>query len=284
MLAWVAAESLEVKMLPGMELMGCTDLAVPREVMHHVVRVESSYNPFAIGVVGGRLIRQPRNLPEAVATAQMLEDRGFNFSLGLAQVNRYNLKKYGLETYEKAFQACPNLSAGSRILAECYSRSKQDWGDSLSCYYSGNFVTGYRHGYVQKVFASMEGSKLLPTRGSLAIEVTSGSRRKVPQAGTSSERSSTTVTSGQQLVSLRSGSDSSSRASSTRDPEQLTGDANSAAAPTVAPRDDARAVGPEAAFQARQQEAGSGSTISPEQRGSNKRILEAAVSDAAFVF
>lgn len=133
----------------------CTDLAVPHDVMHHVVRVESSGNPYAIGVVGGRLQRQPKNLAEAVATAKMLEQKGFNFSLGLAQVNRYNLKKYGLQSYEHAFQICPNVKAGSRILRECYDRAK-DWGKSFSCYYSGNFVTGYKHGYVQKIFSSMK--------------------------------------------------------------------------------------------------------------------------------
>lgn len=142
-------------MLPGMELMNCPNLAVPNDVMQHVVRVESSFNPFAIGVVGGRLARQPRNLPEAVATVRMLEARGFNFSVGLAQVNRHNFDRYGLDSYERAFQTCPNLQAGSRILAECYGRSGGDWGKSFSCYYSGNFTTGFRHGYVQKVYASM---------------------------------------------------------------------------------------------------------------------------------
>ena len=143
-------------MLPGMELMSCPDLAVPREVMHHVVRVESSYNPYAIGVVRGRLVRQLRNMAEAVSTARMLEQRGYNFSLGLAQVNRYNLVKYGLNSYEQAFQPCANLVAGSRILRECYGRSGGDWGKSFSCYYSGDFKTGYRHGYVQKIYASMQ--------------------------------------------------------------------------------------------------------------------------------
>lgn len=142
-------------MLPGMELMACPNLAVPREVMHHVVRVESSYNPYAIGVVGGRLVRQPRTLPEALSTARMLEERGYNFSLGLAQVNRYNLARYGLLSYEEAFHPCANLVAGSQILRECYGRSGGDWGKSFSCYYSGDFRTGYRHGYVQKVYASM---------------------------------------------------------------------------------------------------------------------------------
>lgn len=143
-------------MLPGMELMSCPNLAVPRDVMHHVVRVESSYNPYAIGVVGGRLVRQPRSLAEAVSTARMLEQRGYNFSLGLAQVNRYNLSKYGLTSYEHAFQPCANLVAGAQILRECYGRSGGDWGKSFSCYYSGDFRTGFRHGYVQKVYASMQ--------------------------------------------------------------------------------------------------------------------------------
>lgn len=135
--------------------MGCQDLAVPAEVMQHVVRVESSFNPYAIGVVGGRLVRQPKTLPEALATVRMLEQRGYNFSVGLAQVNRKNLEKYGLESYEKAFQACPNLQAGSRILAECYSRSNDSWPRSFSCYYSGDFTTGFRHGYVRKIYASI---------------------------------------------------------------------------------------------------------------------------------
>ena len=148
--------------MPGMELMGCQDLAVPTDVMHHVVRVESSYNPYAIGVVGGRLARQPDSMAEALATVRMLEEKGYNFSLGLAQVNRYNLAKYGLDSYERAFQTCPNLQAGSRILAECYGRSGGDWGKSFSCYYSGNFVTGFRHGYVQKVYASMRGGRSQP--------------------------------------------------------------------------------------------------------------------------
>ena len=143
-------------MLPGMELMGCAGLAVPAEVMHHVVRVESSYNPFAIGVVGGRLARQPRTLEEALSTSRMLEREGYNFSLGLAQVNRHNLRHYGLDSHEKAFDICPNLRAGAQILSECHTRAGGDWGKAFSCYYSGNFVTGYQHGYVQKVLASWQ--------------------------------------------------------------------------------------------------------------------------------
>lgn len=167
-------------MLPGLETFMCQNLAVSEEVMQHVVHVESSYNPYAIGVVGGHLVRQPKNLPEALATVQMLESRGYNFSLGLAQVNRYNLKKYGLSSYENAFEVCPNLQAGSKILAECYGRHR-DWGKSFSCYYSGNSVTGFRHGYVQKIYASMrQNLPAVPADGQVApIEVVSKPSRKV---------------------------------------------------------------------------------------------------------
>ncbi|MBO9880169.1 lytic transglycosylase domain-containing protein [Xanthomonas sp. D-109] len=164
-----------------MELLSCPEMAVPAEVMQHVVRVESSHNPFAIGVVGGRLVRQPQNLSEAVATARMLEEKGYNFSLGLGQVNRYNLIKYGLDTYEKAFRTCPNLQAASKILAECYSRSGGNWGKSFSCYYSGNFETGYRHGYVQKVYASINQGRALAasTAGAIPVIPAGGVRRAV---------------------------------------------------------------------------------------------------------
>ena len=142
--------------------------------MAAVVRVESGYNPFAIGVVGGRLERQPRSKAEAISTARALEDAGWNFSVGHAQVNRGNLGKYGL-TYETAFEPCPNLRVGAAILKECYARAAARIADrgaalgaALSCYYSGNFSTGLRPGadgkpsYVAKVLASARSSTMPP--------------------------------------------------------------------------------------------------------------------------
>lgn len=169
-------------MLPGLEALACPEMAVSMDVMQHVINVESSRNPYAIGVVGGALVRQPKALDEALATVRMLEEKGYNFSIGLAQVNRYNLAKYGLDSYEKAFQQCPNLQAGSRILAECYGRSGRDWGKSFSCYYSGNFTTGFRHGYVQKVFASIarqRGNQVAANGAVAPIDVVSRSQRRV---------------------------------------------------------------------------------------------------------
>jgi len=145
-------------MITGMEWMTCPNLAAPAQVMQHVVNVESGDNPYAIGVVGNQLARQPQNLGEALATVQMLESGGYNFSVGIAQVNRANLSRYGLDSYAKAFDPCLNISAGSRILKECYTNAGGDWGKAFSCYYSGNFVTGFHDGYVQKIYDSINRS------------------------------------------------------------------------------------------------------------------------------
>lgn len=125
-----------------------------------LIHVESGFNPYAIGVVGGRLARQPRYLDEAVATAKNLEHLGYNFSLGAGQVNRYNLAKYG-ETYETIFEPCRNLKVSSVILKDCFIRARARFKEdqtalraAFSCYYSGNFTTGFQQGYVGKVVAS----------------------------------------------------------------------------------------------------------------------------------
>ena len=46
----------------------CPNLSVPMSIMQHVVQVESAGNPYAMGVVNGKLSRQPRNLAEALKT------------------------------------------------------------------------------------------------------------------------------------------------------------------------------------------------------------------------
>lgn len=134
--------------------------AVHPMTMAAVARVESGFNPYAIGVVGGWLVRQPTGRDEAIATAKSLEQQGYNFSVGLGQVNRHNLARYGLD-YDTAFDGCQNLKAGASILSECYARAARTIKSeqsalraAFSCYYSGNFSTGFRDGYVAKVVGS----------------------------------------------------------------------------------------------------------------------------------
>ncbi|TDN67177.1 lytic transglycosylase domain-containing protein [Paraburkholderia sp. BL10I2N1] len=126
-----------------------------------IVRVESEFNPYAIGVVHGRLMRQPANEAEAIATARTLEASGRNYSVGLAQVNHANWTRYGL-TPQNAFDPCRNLAVGASILQRCFAQAHAAQPDvqqalraGLSCYASGNFATGYRTGYVQRVVAGV---------------------------------------------------------------------------------------------------------------------------------
>lgn len=145
----------------GAMIANCSPSVHPR-TMAAIVRAESSGNPYAIGVVGGRLQRQPQHLAEAVATASALERGGWNFSVGLAQVNRHNLAQHGLD-YTSAFNPCANLRAGAAILQRCYSEARTRYAAeqpalqaALSCYYSGGFERGFvadqgGTSYVQRV-------------------------------------------------------------------------------------------------------------------------------------
>ncbi|WP_430421946.1 lytic transglycosylase domain-containing protein [Methylibium petroleiphilum] len=124
-----------------------------------LVSVESGFNPYAIGVVGGALVRQPRTRAEALATIDTLRAAGWNYSVGLGQINVANFARLGL-TPATALDPCTSLTAMQAVLAECYLRalpkaeSQTALRRALSCYYSGNFVTGMRHGYVGRVVAS----------------------------------------------------------------------------------------------------------------------------------
>jgi type IV secretion system protein VirB1 len=125
-------------------------VGVHPNTMAALVSVESAFNPYAIGVVGGRLARQPSSKAEAVATARALERDGWNFSVGLGQVNRHNLAPQGLD-YAMALEPCANLRAAARILSACFARARHRRHDqqaalraALSCYYSGNFTRGFK--------------------------------------------------------------------------------------------------------------------------------------------
>jgi type IV secretion system protein VirB1 len=148
--------------------LACAPL-VHASTAHALVAVESGFNPHAIGVVGGSLVRQPKSLPEALATADRLQADGWNFSVGLAQINVSNFARMGLTT-QSAFEPCANLGAMQTVLAECFERSytkasqQTALQQALSCYYSGNFVIGFKHGYVRRVTQAVRASQRVPYR------------------------------------------------------------------------------------------------------------------------
>lgn len=68
---------------------------VSEDTLRALVRTESSFNPYAIGIVGGGS-RQPKAFHEAMAIIAQLELEGKNYSVGLAQINKKNFSKLGI--------------------------------------------------------------------------------------------------------------------------------------------------------------------------------------------
>jgi len=145
--------------------MQCAPNVAPA-TMAAIVQVESSHNPYAIGIVGAILPQQPMTKADALAIVEGLEREGKNFSMGLAQINRQHLPSSGL-THSDLFDPCPNLRLAGQILEHCYHQALPGHADAqsalraaLSCYYSGNFIRGFQPdrpgdpSYVEKVIAA----------------------------------------------------------------------------------------------------------------------------------
>ncbi|HPH06731.1 MAG TPA: lytic transglycosylase domain-containing protein [Methylotenera sp.] len=146
-------------MLDTLIIQQCAPM-IDHHLMQSVISVESSHNPYAIGVVGAHLLRQPQNLAEAKATASYLEQAGYNYSIGVAQVNRSNFNRFNL-SLNNGFDPCTNLNAGGQILAECLNRAmaqgyqQQATHKALSCYYSGQLNSHAGIQYANKVMAKL---------------------------------------------------------------------------------------------------------------------------------
>ncbi|HAK8439711.1 TPA: lytic transglycosylase domain-containing protein [Salmonella enterica] len=106
-----------------------------------VSRIESNFEPLAIGVVNGESI-YPKNLNDAKEHIKQLKAKGKNYSIGIMQINKSNFEKYGV-TADEMFNPCKNLSVFEKIITDCYIRGGT-LKRALSCYYSGNFDTGQR--------------------------------------------------------------------------------------------------------------------------------------------
>lgn len=164
-------------------VLACAPLIAPDTALA-LVQTESAGNPWAIGVVGNGLTRQPRNPTEALATADALSAQGWDYSVGLGQINRRNFQRLGLTT-ASALDPCTNLRAMQTLMLDCFSRAgtSDAAGSSaaaaeqlrlrraLSCYYSGNFRGGFSRdlpgqpAYVDRVIAAWSHNR---TRGSPA--------------------------------------------------------------------------------------------------------------------
>lgn len=139
----------------------CAGSVHPR-TLSAIVLQESQGNPFAIGINGRKqLPRQPRTEQEAIATAQWLLAKGYNFDAGLGQINSGNFAALGL-TPANLFNPCTNLRSAATVLTSCYSKSSKSYGrgqaglhGALSCYNTGSLTRGFNNGYVRNVVSKV---------------------------------------------------------------------------------------------------------------------------------
>jgi type IV secretion system protein VirB1 len=130
---------------------------------------------------GAKLQRQPVTVEEAVVTAQWLLANGYNIDLGLGQVNSSNLNRVGLSVTE-AFDPCKNLKAAGTIFNNRFQAAMQQYPEgqalqvALSAYNTGNYVQGFRNGYVNKVLSNM------PDKAQMQTAETSTGVQPIPLA------------------------------------------------------------------------------------------------------
>lgn len=138
--------------------------------MRAIIQVESAGNPFAVsinypdalaaaGIELPRLGEQPRSAGVALQVAANLAASGLQTSVGLAQINVAHLRRFGLNIVQ-LFNPCTNLRVAQQLLIECdqlqgslhrpVGRATR-LQRTLSCYNSGNFVTGVDNGYVAAI-------------------------------------------------------------------------------------------------------------------------------------
>ncbi|WP_425596170.1 lytic transglycosylase domain-containing protein [Roseobacter litoralis] len=135
----------------------CAPSVAPK-IMEKLVRAESGFNQFAIGVNGAtHRSYNPASKEEAARIARDLIDQGHSIDMGLGQISSENLDWLEL-TVESVFDSCTNLKASERVLRDGYDRARKQGSDpqtalhqALSAYNTGTFTRGFSNGYVERV-------------------------------------------------------------------------------------------------------------------------------------
>ncbi|WP_034069979.1 lytic transglycosylase domain-containing protein [Pseudomonas aeruginosa] len=142
--------------------------AVHPSTLYPVVKTESAFNPYAIGVKDGALPRQPQSLAEALAAVKTLVKEGKSFAVGLGQIHRQHFDASDPRQVAEVLEPCRNLKLSGDELRRWYAKALPESASeqeairkAISGYYSGNFTTGFRPeaafggtSHVQRVLAN----------------------------------------------------------------------------------------------------------------------------------
>lgn len=131
-----------------------------------IARVESGFDPYAIAEIIPKAERKkakssvishhPKNKDEAIILIKQIERKKRRYSVGLMQITSTNFNHFGVTAHD-LLSPCTNLTVFEKIITNCYQRGRS-LKKALSCYYSGNFITGqqperdFSHtSYVQRI-------------------------------------------------------------------------------------------------------------------------------------
>ena len=156
--------------LPVAEVVAMAQRCAPHVAARTLVTVasaESRLDPYAIHVNGGsNLVYHPGTAAAAVARATALRAEGFNFDMGLGQVNVTNMAWLGL-SFDRAFEPCANLAAAGRVLTRSYALAARQSAEpqralriAFSFYNTGRSDRGFANGYVRRI--EREGARIVP--------------------------------------------------------------------------------------------------------------------------
>jgi type IV secretion system protein VirB1 len=141
--------------------LNCSPTVAP-VTMVTLVKTESRGNPWAIGLNGARLKFQPKSESQAIAWIRYLDKHGYNFDVGLGQINIANIRKYKLKP-EQLLEPCLNLRVSGYILTQNYLDARKTTKDpqlalryALSTYNTGNKYTGFNNGYINKILRNID--------------------------------------------------------------------------------------------------------------------------------
>jgi type IV secretion system protein VirB1 len=114
-----------------------------------LVKRESGFNQFSIGMDAKHkvhLVRQPKNITEAVATAESLQKQGYKFSVGLTQIHISNVQRYAM-SWAQAFEPCASLKASQTILVQYHEKALKTGLRGNDAVYAA--LRGYNCGHIQ---------------------------------------------------------------------------------------------------------------------------------------
>ncbi len=155
----------------------CAPSVAPETVLA-IIQTESSGEPFALNVNGGRQPARQSSAADAAATARRFVAAGYSVDLGLGQINSRNMRWLGL-TWENVFDPCTNVATLGRVLTTNYNSVSAGRDPqtalrvALSMYNTGSQTRGFRNGYVAKVArnagVAATGVSYTPTLPTIAV-------------------------------------------------------------------------------------------------------------------